>query len=141
MVMRCPDCSKFVGLDTDGDPEVGLDMDGATGQVTGEIRIVNACAECGSELTEVNFNVEVDFPAAEAHMAANVNASGEPGGDHELELEDAEITRTERSEGKGRGAKTFYGAEGTLTVKCKCGFSEDQAWSDECQASYMDQLS
>jgi hypothetical protein len=66
--MRCPDCNKFVSFDVDGDPEVELEADESTGEVTGTVRIVNACQECGAELTEATFDVDVDFEGAAAHM-------------------------------------------------------------------------
>jgi hypothetical protein len=30
--MRCPDCNKFVSLDTSQEPEVDLDVDDTTGE-------------------------------------------------------------------------------------------------------------
>ena len=57
--MRCPDCNKFVSFD-EADPEVntlGIDEDG---QVNAEVRIVNTCADCGTELKEITFEMEHD---------------------------------------------------------------------------------
>lgn len=133
--MRCPDCNKFVPLDTDGDPEVELEADEVTGEVTGTVRIVNACQECGTELTESTFDVDVDFPAAEEHMKGHEDSEA-----HALELEEPSVDRTDRSTGKGRGTKTFYGAEADLTVKCRCGKTWTEHWSDDIQASHMDSL-
>jgi hypothetical protein len=139
--MRCPDCNKFVPLDTEGDPEVELEADETTGEVTGTVRIVNACGECGAELTEAVFDVDVDFPAAEAHTVEMAKQDPEDKGEaHVLELEDPSADRTDRSEGKGRGTKTFYGAEADLVVKCRCGFTETKPWSDDIQASHMDEM-
>ena len=133
--MRCPDCNKFVSLDTDGDPEVELEADETTGEVTGTVRIVNACQECGAELTEATFDVDVDFPAAEEHMKGHEDDDA-----HALALEEPTVDRTDRAVGRGRGTKTFYGAETDLVVKCQCEFTETQHWSDEIQASHMDGL-
>ena len=44
--MRCPDCNKFVAFDTDVDPEVSVSVEN-DGSITGNVRIVNNCAECG----------------------------------------------------------------------------------------------
>ncbi len=133
--MRCSDCNKFVSFDSDGEPEPELEADETTGQVTGSVRIVNACGECGTELKEATFDVDVDFDKAAEHMAEHPEDEA-----HALDLEEPSLDRTERVQGKGRGAKTFYGAEGDLEVKCRCGFTETQHWSDDIQASYMDEL-
>ena len=46
---RCPDCNKFVGFDTDTDPEVEVgEIDTESGTVEATVRIVNNCAECGT---------------------------------------------------------------------------------------------
>ena len=132
--MRCPDCNKFVGLDTESDPEMDLEVDDTTGQVTGTVRIVNACADCSSELTEAIFEVDLDFEEAQEHLAGL-------GQSHELELSEDVVTRDARTEGKGRGTRTFYGASATFEVKCACGLAWSKEWSDEIQASCMDSLS
>jgi len=134
--MRCPDCNKFVPLNTDEDPEVDLYIDAGTGEVTGTVRIVNACQECGAELTEATFDVDLDFEEAGDHISEQDPEKG----DCTLELEEPEITRTEHQEGRGRGTKTFYGAEGDITVKCSCGKTWTKSWQDSSQASHMDQL-
>jgi hypothetical protein len=133
--MRCPECNKFVSLDTEGDPEIELEADETTGEVTGTVRIVNACADCGAEMTEATFDVDVDFPEAAKHMAEHPDDEA-----HALDLEDPSADRTDRSEGKGRGTRTFYGAEAEFTVSCRCEFKETKPWSDDIQASHMDEL-
>jgi hypothetical protein len=133
--MRCPDCNKFVPLDVDGDPEVELEADETTGEVTGTVRIVNACQECGTELTEATFDVDVEFSGAAEHMEKYPEDEA-----HALELEEPTVDRTSRYTGKGRGTKTFYGAEGVLTVRCRCGQTWNSPWTDEVQASSMDSL-
>lgn len=133
--MRCSECNKFVPLDVDQDPEVELDVGAETGEVTGTVRIVNACQECGNEMTETSFDVDLDFDEAESHMEANADDDA-----HELELVDPELERTSHSTGRSRGTRTFYGAEGDIVVKCSCGQQWTQHWSDEVQASHMDTL-
>ena len=136
--MRCPDCNKFVSLDTDGDPEVELEADETTGEVTGTVRIVNACGECGAELTEATFDVDVEFPAARAHMAKYPEAEDEA---HGFDMAEPTVERSERQTGKGRGVRKFYGASADITIGCRCGFTETQPWADDIQASSMDSLS
>jgi hypothetical protein len=133
--VRCPNCNKFVSLDTETEPEVELEADETTGEVTGTVRIVNNCADCGTEMTEASFDVDVEFPLSEAHMKEHPEDE-----EHALELEDPGADRMERSTGRGRGTKTFYGAEAELVVRCRCGFEEKLPWSDDVQASYMDEL-
>ena len=49
--MRCPDCCKFVSLETQ-DPEVENIEVTTTGEVQIMVRLVRACSECGTELKE-----------------------------------------------------------------------------------------
>lgn len=134
--MRCPSCNKFVAYE-EVDPEVELSVDNE-GHVTGSVRIVNSCAYCGEELKEANFDVDID-----AHVGAN-DASFDKHKGHELGVDSDEIDRTSRVEGKGRGAKTFYGASVGIVVNCEeCEGTPVVAtltWSDDEQASSMDEL-
>ena len=138
--MRCPDCNKFVSFD-EADPEVntlGIDEDG---QVNAEVRIVNTCADCGTELKEITFEMEHD------HQHDVVNHKGEG---HELSIEEDGSERTSRSgyflKGKfvpkgGRYAKTFYGAKVDYSVQCSCGkLALSGSVEDDAQASSMDEL-
>lgn len=140
--MRCPDCNKFVPFDADVDAEPELECDETAGEVTGTVRIVNACQECGAELKEATFDVDVDFPDAEKRMDEMVGQDpDDPESEaHALELDDPSVDRTSREVGKGRGTKTFYGAEADLTVRCRCGLPWTEHWSDEIQASAMDEM-
>lgn len=122
--MRCPDCNKFVSFDAEVEPEVQESFDPRTGVVSIDVRIVNACAECGAELKEASFQFEAE------------TALRGPG----LELE-VEATRAERGEGKGRYRKQFYGVE----VAWRLEHPEDGevaggTFEDYCQASAMDEL-
>ena len=139
---RCNSCSKFVSLE-ELDPEVqSLDVDN-DGTVTAEIRIVNACAECGEELTEAIFDLEetVDVPEPE-----------EADHEHELEIEEgesAERTRPDHTRPDKSGVsvparyrKTWYGFAVTAKVTCTgCPFEEDLILADDIQASAMEPLS
>lgn len=130
--MRCPDCSKFVSFDQQ-EPEIEADLDGET--VTGTVRLVLACAECGGELKEANLDFEADV-------------------DHECGNEEYEITDTsgdvndryETTDKNGkpispRYQKHYYGADISITVHCS-GCDEDIAVSAlvEEQASGFDEL-
>lgn len=136
--MRCPDCNKFVSLDlndpeVDGAIEVDVDYtDGtATGAVKCEVHIVRVCGECSTELKEANLELTAEFAPP---------PKGEK--DHEFEAEEISVDSTERSTGKGRGLKSFYGAEVSFKVTCSCGcdFEYEGTMSDDIQASHMDEM-
>lgn len=128
--MRCPDCNKFVGIDAEQDPEVNDLEITEKGEITGTVRIVNTCIECGSELTEASFDISLECTLT--HNPGCKKA--------DYDVSDGGFTRTVKSEGKGRGMKTFYGAEGDITVNCSCGDSTTVSWSDNIQASHMESL-
>jgi len=129
--MRCPDCNKFVGNE-ENEPEVeSVEVDDE-GHVNAEVRIVNACAECGTDLTEATLSMDGE--------ADTIPCSCKPE-DRELEAEEAGSERSVRIEGKGRGTKTFYGATLDVTVRCgKCNKEWTVTMEDEIQASGMDQV-
>lgn len=131
---RCPDCNKFVPYE-EQDPEVEVEID-EEGTVTGTVRIVNACGECGTELREATF--EVDAP--EYGLAAEELAK-HTGEGHGLEVEEQSSERTTRQEGKGRYAKSFYGYDLAFRVTCSCGqLKIEGQTNDDIQASSMDEL-
>jgi hypothetical protein len=59
--MRCPDCNKFVSFD-EQEPEINSIEVDDSGNVSAEVRIVNACGDCGAELKEANFSPESGDP-------------------------------------------------------------------------------
>lgn len=156
--MRCPDCNKFVSNDAESDPEVeeieiteeptaavppnaeegSGAVDSHPGQVTARVRITVNCAECSTELKEHNFETEAELPEAV------VDHVGEG---HELSVEEESSERTERSEGKGRGTRQFYGYQLTAKVTCSCGklgedgAGEELVFEDDVQSSHMNELS
>lgn len=67
--MKCSNCPQFTSKDTDAEPEGELEVSD-DGMVSGDVRIHNDCAECGGELEETSFTVEIDLTAEVAqHMA------------------------------------------------------------------------
>jgi hypothetical protein len=155
---RCPDCNKFVSLDSEQDPEVSIDVDGE-GHVTGSFSIMNACQDCGTEMFTSEFDVNVsasditrgeDEKTLESFLseckakAEEIEKNPDHGEDLEVELEveESDMERTSRSEGKGRGTRTFYGARVGFTVKATFrGVTSEFEGSveDDIQASSMDQ--
>jgi hypothetical protein len=139
--MRCGSCSKFVSFDTDQEPETDdLSVD-EEGHVIGSVRIVNCCAECGDELKEASIDVE-DAGVPE-DLKTHLEKELPDEGSHDLELEVTSSERTERSEGQGRGRRTFYGAAINFSVTCSCDseFTVDGSVSVEVQASSMEENS
>lgn len=68
--MVCPECNRFPSKDTDNEPEGELEVSD-DGMVTGDVRIFNTCENCGTELEETTFNVELDFSdAVRTHLEA-----------------------------------------------------------------------
>jgi len=144
--MRCPDCNKFVSFDTDNDPEVNDERVDEAGLVSVEVRIVNTCGECGTELKDTTLNFDVDLTT---EVAAHYEEKPECKAANDLSVE-IEATRTDRRQthdrkGKlitnSRYQKQFYGAEAEATVTCGCCSESFTATAgDEVQASSMDEL-
>ncbi len=239
---RCPDCNKFVSLE-EVEPEVNtLEVD-EEGIIEADVRIVNACADCGTELKEYTFDFDGEsddlqsaFEIHKEEMAktwtthepkllkegcpehvegqpcrtcgwegellpplhtdliieeydppqetpqfgkiiASIKSSNctsliregnqaeldelkqakveskprlpirqmpEYEADktvHELTIEETGSERTDRMEGKGRGARHYYGATINYVVRCSCGeFEFDGTLTDDVQASAMEDL-
>ena len=140
--MRCPDCNKFVSFDTDNDPEVDS-VDYQSGEVTASVRIVNVCAECGTEMKEATLELSEDVSdVVDEHVRAchELNAEGEDISGHEITADEGSAERTMRTEGSGRYTKTFYGVTLDVTLTCDCGkWTHDVQLSDDVQASSMDE--
>jgi len=160
--MRCPNCNKFVPYGLDQEPEVDLEIhqpseDGVktdmktvaevSVEITGTVRIALTCEECGGELKESTFelsDVEIMVP-----LTPPDGSDWEPDSEWEL-LTDSANGIDQSSEGKGRGAKTFYGTSMELEVvrntTARDGNGEPVqvkatlTWEDRVQASCMDEL-
>lgn len=108
---RCNECNKFVSLNTDIEPEeISSTLnfsDIGTADYDIDIRIVNECEECGTELKDAELNVSGSFDI-ECSDYTDEELSG-----WVLEVED--LVRTERG-GTNRYDKKFYGFEGTAVL-------------------------
>ncbi len=144
--MRCPDCNKFASMDF-SDPELEGDIDVdvvyeknaagvgvGSGTVKCEVHLTRVCADCGTDLKEANLELEAEFDPPPPN--------DDPDTEHDFEATETDVSGTERYEGKGRGLKSFFGAEVSFTVKCSCGcgFEHEGTMTDEIQASHMDEL-
>jgi hypothetical protein len=140
--MRCPDCNKFVGFDADTEPEVDVRVDD-DGMVSGSVRITNNCTECGQELKQAEFEVDIDFTdEVRKHKVARPN---EP---HALDVE-LNASRTDWMQTKDRRGNTIksyrymkhmYGAEGAVVLTCSCMEEPlaSQDWGDAVSGSGME---
>jgi hypothetical protein len=109
--MRCPDCMKFVGLETevpepDVDLEIEFDEDGASLSLGGIVRVVRNCAECGQELKGADFDIAL----------YDVAVVGAPVPEAERENVTASAEVSEPESGGGRYKKNLVGFSGTATV-------------------------
>ncbi len=122
--MRCPDCNKFVPL-APADPELDLEVeclftpaDNPGDSVTGTVRCVLTCEECGSEMAEYTADVE------EERLLDHKEAA-----EHDLTITSESASPTDRMQMTGRKGKPvkhgtqFLGAEVALTLTCSCGAS------------------
>lgn len=121
--MRCPDCSKFVGLEM-AEPEVNDLEVSEDGTVTMNVRIVRNCAECGTELKSADLELECQVDVGEHGSDDEGKHKG-----HELTVEETSVEMIE--EGGGRYKKSYYGAEVSFRVTCAC----DESWSVEGEVS------
>ena len=142
--MRCPDCNKFVSFDTETDPELSEAVD-ADGIVMVETRIVNPCAECGTELTSAEFSVEINLAKeVDTHResCAKCKASDE---DLSVTVEGSRNDRRQTHDRNGkpirnsRYQKQFYGAEVTAEIEMPCGETFSGSSTEEVQASSMEE--
>ena len=128
--MRCPDCSKFVSMETEID-EPTIDLNNTT--VSCEVHISRNCADCGTELKSADLSLECDLIEVCADLAGCFNADGTEKEGHDVTLEEDGVEPLE--EGGGRYAKSYYGASVNFSVKCSCGKEASTSVTDKVAAS------
>jgi hypothetical protein len=143
--MRCPNCEKFVSFD---DPQVEVEDTDVNGeQLTGIVRVVLTCNECGDELKDYEFDLEADIE----HECEKMPEGEEPSYEIESEWDGSSTDRFETTvqRGKNRGKairnyrymRHYYGAELTASVKCShCGEVIEVEITCEEQASGFNEL-
>lgn len=142
--MRCSSCQRFVSFEEDEEPEVEVSLS-QDGKVTASVRIVNSCAECGQELCDAHFELVGSVSLAKFRGHVCLDEKPLPGVPEAesipiLEADEEEVERTSRTEGKGRGMRTYNGVKVTVRVKCGCGECQDVVeMSDEVSASEMEE--
>ena len=145
--MRCPDCNKFVSFD---EPEIEGDEPSVVGTtVSGTVRIVLKCAECGNELKEANPDYEVEIEHNCDKCKKNKEPEFTPDGTPDFSSTSRRET-TMKVKKKGvmvdrqipfRYQKQYYGAEITGNVTCsECEESIEYHAEVEERASGFDEL-
>lgn len=138
--MRCPDCNKFVSYD---EPMIEVDsIDVNDDEISGNVRVVLACAECGEELKDCYFDISETI----AHECDGIE---EDGFNFEI-LEEDNFEPMDRYEDRDRNGKLIknmrymkhlYGFTGTIQVQCMhCNEVIDVEVSDEAAGSEFDEL-
>jgi len=140
--MRCEGCNKFVSYEQ-LEPEVnGLEY--RNGYVEGDVRIVLACGECGTELKEAELPLSVEVVIPPEVVVEEEGGTFHENPDYHAEVEELEVDYTSR-QGPGRRGRMYYGAEVKLQVTWldsdnKVVASATVEWDDEVQASSMDEI-
>lgn len=136
---RCPNCNKFVGIDTDSEPqEERSDVEPDNSEVQYEFVIANNCADCGTEITSGTVEVNVGVKGLEEHANSHGTESDceEEGFEFSVELNGCE--RDVRTVGTGRGQQTFYVVKVNATVTCSCGWHAEGEGTGEIPATDME---
>ena len=140
--MRCPDCNKFVAYDY---PEPEIMSEDTTGDTyTADVRVVLACADCGTELKDAEMSVEIDLSGEHDCPKAD-----DPDADTGYSIDNSSAEFTERRTTIGpkgkpipfRYQKQYYGAELTVELTCSaCGDTITVTGDTEEQASGFNEL-
>ena len=119
-----------------------MDCSLAEGEILAQIRLVNQCADCGTELQEAY--LDITLPLDDEFVLHHQDEG------HELSVDMADIQRSDRYQDKDRHGKRIksarymkhlYGANVSFTVTCECGEElELSATTDEITASEMEPL-
>lgn len=138
--MRCDTCNKFVSFDADTEPEVDLRVEN-DGEVSGSVRIVNTCAECGEEMTETTFDVDIDLSEEIAEHRKTCSER-----DLDLNEDVSRFDEFQTKDRRGRPIKLsryqrhYYGIEVKVTVTCGCGATFEDEYKDMVSGSGMESL-
>jgi hypothetical protein len=132
-------------------PDAQVDDEGV---VTGTVRIVRTCVDCGQELKEATLDFEIDVSGElRDHRDAqgdDVCPSVKDGHEPSIELSSCDASAYEdvqKTDRKGktitnpRYQKTLFGAEVVAVVACSCGQTFEGADTVTVAASAMDELS
>lgn len=135
---RCNSCNKFVSY---GDPEFGdVDVDATreddvTVQVNGSVEMNLVCGECGDTLKTGTIDFEQTIDLAQFEVQGEGQKPEKLPEDADVNVDNEEPEASERSEGKGRYARKFYGFTMPVTVTVTVPGESDDAPSVEMTAT------
>jgi hypothetical protein len=136
----CPSCNKFASIEQ-GDADLNLEVDEVDekhGRVIGDVRLVLTSGCCGDDIAETTLEVPENADLEFEHPV------GSDDGKHDVTIEDESYDPTDRFDGKPgtpmRYRRHYYGAQVTLTLKCKCGWSKEVSFLVEEAASGFDDV-
>lgn len=149
---RCSSCNKFVSY---GDPEFGnVDVEATrdgdtTVQVSGSVEMNLVCGECGDTLKSGIIDFEQTIDLAQFEVQGEGQKPEKLPEDTDVNADNEEPEPSQRSEGKRRGTRTFYGFTMPVTVTLTVPGEGDDAPSvemattidiaDDMQASSFDE--
>lgn len=126
---------KFVPY---GEPELDGSAETNGESVTTSCEVTLTCGECGTPLKSASIEGEADIDLGDA-CEKNPKAD-DPA--HEWAIIDETFDPADRTEGKGRGMRTFYGYTATVKVKCQhegCNAEKEVEVTADEQASSFDE--
>lgn len=128
-INHCSNCAKFVSLELTDPEDQGFDI-GTDEMITGDVRMLLSCADCGSEMADATVSFEED--AELEHTAACQEE------ERELTLDGPELDYDE--EGGGRFSKHLYMVKASMSVKCEtCGAERTlELTSEKVASSYFE---
>ena len=138
--MRCPDCARLVGY---AEPEVEVtdDIQYDNGCLIGSIRVWLPCADCGAELKESIFDVDLDLSEWECTQAEDTDS-------HDItspmDIEpDVVSLYDDISPKTGKRIKQGilrHGAEFNTVLDCSCGQKYEVSWHDTVDQRSFDEV-
>lgn len=144
----CPGCNRFAGLETE-EPELNDSDITPDGEISLSVRVYRTSSCCGEEMKECNFEDETSIDEVIEHIAEHKENGEEYTLEVDVELESTERMQTHavnRKTGKKtpiknmRYAKSYYGYNAAITVKCSCGEEFEGEYGNDEQASAFEEL-
>lgn len=132
--MRCPDCNKFVGLETQ-DAEVGSIDITDEGDIRCDVRVSRLCSECSQELKEYTFDFDDSLPEEV------IKAHNKKGCSFEIEEDGASVDES----GGSRYKANVFTCSLDFSVTCACQKKDAEpiytgSLSAECRASDFEEM-
>lgn len=135
---RCPDCNKWVSLETDEPQVENVQLSSNESVVEVDVNIDRNCAECGGQMKTMAFNTEAEIDETWLAEHGPQEDGSYKEGHGELDVEESNTELTES--GGGRYAKNMIGFTTYVQVTCICGSTTSVEISDNAAASEFDEV-